>query len=208
MSKFFTYLALVISFILMSCDPPHRPIQTDTKEEKISGRNGVALYQADVPLSWKRVDPKEISTLNDTTKAICEFFIEDPAGTIRITVHNFPSISLDQRIPPEAQILRWKNQIKGKTSETAVAHDGFGGYFFQGKGVIENKEATVLGWAMQLSPIHYQAITSKQPIHYDQMRADYTIKAVGPSELMSRHQSEITHFADSFRLIKEIPSQT
>lgn len=198
-------LPLILALCLTACDRPQPPIQSDTKPQSIQGRDGQAYYHVNVPTSWKQVTS---DASKDTTKPIAEFLIENPQGSIRITIHNFPWSSFDQRIPPIAQINRWKSQIKGTSSETAVAHDGFAGYFLETTGDLEGKPTTVLGWAMQLAPEHFHAITSHQPKGYDQLRADYTIKAVGPTPLMSNYLHSIQAFADSFRLIQEIPSQS
>ena len=195
----------ILALCITACDRAQPPIQSDTKPQSIQGRDGQAYYHVDVPTSWKQVTS---DASKDTTKPIAEFVIEDPAGSIRITIHNFPWSSIEQRIPPIAQINRWKSQIKGSSSETAIAHDGFAGYFFEATGEVEGKPTTVLGWAMQLAPEHFQALTSHQPKGFEQLRADYTIKAVGPAPLMSNHLHNIQHFADSFRLIEEIPSQS
>lgn len=199
---------VVLALLLTACDPPNRPIQSDKKPHSIQGRDGQAYYQVETPSSWKQSAPLSGSSLEDTTKPIAEFLIEEPEGSIRITIHNFPSSAIDQRIPPAAQISRWKSQIKGSSSETPVAHDGFAGFFFEANGEFEGKASSVAGWAMQLAPQHYQAITSLQPKGYDQMRADYTIKAVGPTPLMKKHQQTIQSFAESFRLIEEIPTNS
>lgn len=190
MNKFLLFLLL-----LTACDTPQRSIRSDTKEEKINGRDGIATYQVEVPSSWHRMESTPLSALNDTTKAISEYQIEVKGEIIRITLHNFP----DQRIPPEAQVARWKSQIEGTFSESAVSHDGFIGICL----VTTGPSVKMLAWAMQMAPEHYQSISSPT---FKQMRADYTIKAVGPVGLINRHQEEIRSFANSFRLIREIPT--
>lgn len=67
----------------------------------------------------------------------------------------------------------------------------------------------VLGWSLQLSPEHYRMLShpssAENEDKYQQMRADVTIKAVGPKALTEKHRTKIMAFARSFELIEEIP---
>lgn len=178
-----------------------------------------ALYRAKVPESWRRLDPKSSTSIVDTTKPLCEFIIEEKdKADIRITVHNFPSEGPEDRIPPNAQVARWKRQFTDLDLTTASllpqSYGGFSGLLFTGTGRLANEFVTMMAWTMQIAPEHYSTLsfhmtlsqTPDQKHFWKQMRADYTIKALGPSTLMSKYRREIVAFAKSFELIQEIPS--
>ena len=187
---------------------PHSVQEINGRDEIISYGQKVRrpVYQAKVPLVWQRHDPSEQESLMDTTKPIVTFTINEK---LRLTVHNFPTHSLEERIPPGAQLERWGSQLTGGTFRSEkVGHGGFIGLYFEGvKGA-----ATVCAWSMQLDLQHYQtlhflAATVEEEEHYRQMTADYTIKVSGPSDLIEKHRDEIQLFADSFELIGEIPDR-
>jgi hypothetical protein len=120
---------------------------------------------------------------------------------VRITVHNFPAETLEGRIPPGAQVARWRRQLN-LTSPTShrvlpVSHGGFVGLHLEGPGI--------LAWAMQLAAPHFRAL-QQHPHNAKQCCADYTIKATGPQILLTVHEEEIHAFARSFELIEEIPA--
>lgn len=176
---------------------------------KICGRDAAHpwIYRIKAPSSW---EPGIIDdSLADTTKEICAFTID---GEIKITIHNFPSESLEQRIPPAAQISRWKRQFThlDLPSLTTIPQtfSGFVGFLFEAKGSLNGKEQAVLGWSMQLAPQHYRMLTALAPAHLQDLRSDVTIKVVGPQELVEQHREEIVRFARSFELIEAIPSKT
>lgn len=182
---------LILLFILISCND--RPSISNSVLIKFHGRQGNDwLYQAEVPQDWKHVAPEKTS-LSDTTLPIYTFLIgrEDP---IRLTIHSFPSTSLDERIAPQAQVLRWQKQLKGISSQeiTPIHHGGFGGFRYYA----ENQHTGVVAYAMQLTPKLYQNTTSQEK------RSDYTIKAVGSVEAIQKAFSEIDRFAESFELIE------
>lgn len=179
------------------------------------------IYRVRVPNEWKRVDPIQNESITDTTKSLCEFIIDgDYDKHIRITVHNFPVDNADQRIPPIAQITRWKRQFTtiDQTSLQVIpqAFAGFSGLLLEATGIVKNEEISLIGWAMQIAPEHYSTLTASMgrptdPILHKnsdikQMRAEYTIKATGPKDLMAIHRMTIINFARSFELIEEIPS--
>ncbi len=124
-------------------------------------------------------------------------------------VHTFPTHSLEERIPPEAQVQRWQGQLKGLAAHVnGVAHGGFVGLYLEGY----TEKGTVRAWSLQLDMQHYQtlhflAATVEEEEHYQQMAADYTLKAFGPTDKLEKHRIAIDLFADSFELIQEIPSR-
>lgn len=199
-------LFLLLTLVSLSCrkeGPP--PIYSIVK---IAGRETMEpIYRAKMPEGWEHQKPSD--SLSDTTKALAEFLFRTPEGTIRLTFHNFP----EQDIPPVAQITRWKRQFEHlePSSIDPKAFSGFVGFSFEGIGKMSGENKMVLGWAMDLAPQHIQFLQTPQNIaeasRYRQMRASFTIKAVGPKELMSRHKAAIVAFAESFELIDELPSQ-
>ena len=176
----------------------------DSSQERLIIRH--PIYRAQVPGTWKRVDPSPTSSIVDTTLPLVEFWIDEE---IHLTIHNFPSEKLEQRIPPIAQISRWQSQLKNLPPKEAlvkpVSRGGFAGYFFEGM----TPEKWVMGWGLQLDQEHYRSLTKKMNASnrafVEQMRSDVTIKIVGPPHLCGKHRDELLAFANSFELIQEIP---
>lgn len=206
-----------------SFQPTSSTLVSDERTQEIFGRDNsqLPLYQVKVPKKWKNQIQSALS-LEDTTKPLCEFIIqnnehdsdtEKSMGQIRITIHNFPSESITERIPPNAQIARWKRQLTkmdpNSLSVEPQAFGGFVGFLFEGTGLLSEDPTTILGWIMQIAPEHYRALNrpGKDVNYRKQMRADYTLKAVGPKQLIEKYKDEIIVFARSFELIQEIPSQ-
>jgi hypothetical protein len=168
--------------------------------QEIKGRdNGgprFPVYRVKIPEEWMRRDPMPDESLIDTTKALCEFLIREDNQVIRIAVHNFPSDNINERIPPNAQVARWKRQFEqlfaSDFSITPQSFNGYEGLFFIGTGIQKNEETMVLGWSLQIAPEHYRMLSHAAPAEeakYKQMRADVTIKAVGPKAIMEKHQT-------------------
>lgn len=210
-------IALALSLLFNSCtDAPQDliPMQ-EIKGRDYSGKR-FAVYRARIPVDWIRKDTLPEESLADTTKSLCEFIIPGEEGVIRIAVHNFASETLDQRIPPGAQVARWQRQfevlIPSESSTTPQAFSGYSGLKFKGVGTLNKIATVVLGWSLQLSNEHYRMLSHPQKTAdndiYREMRADVTIKAVGPKNLMDQHEEEIIGFARSFELIEEIPSRS
>ncbi len=200
--------------LLASCKGSHEKVIPSARQE-FNGRDELIsygqmvrrpVYQAQVPLGWKRIDPEAQETNLDTTKPIVSFEIEDQ---IVLTVHNFPSESLEERVPLEAQVQRWQKQLPGIESVVEnVAHGGFYGLYLEGK----TSELTLAAFAFQLDLEHYQTLhffagTVEEEEHYKQMSADFTIKVCGPCAMIERHREEIRLFANTFELIQEIPTR-
>ncbi len=214
----FIYLFPIFSLIFFSCSEHQDDQSAAIAWQEITGRDSgsptkrTPIYRVKVPLSWSRQNPSPLESLEDTTKALCKFKITDTDQNITIAIHNFPSENLNARIPPSAQIARWKQQFESLEPCSAVlnpqAYGGFSGIFFEGTGMLDGKRTTIFGWAMQLAPEHYQNLlsqTQNEDLHAKQQQADYTIKAVGPEKLMSKHKQTIFAFANSFELIEELP---
>lgn len=191
------------------------PLPPSSFRQTISGRNygdrRFPVYQVSVPSGWIRRDSLPEENLSDTTKPIAEFLIPGEEGYIRISIHNFPSDTIEDRIPPAAQVARWQRQLDGLVpAESYTIPQAFGGYVgLAFKGVQE--DSMVLGWSLQMGDQHYRMLSSPSsgnPYQHREMRSDVTIKATGPKNLMENKQEEITAFARSFELIEEIPSRS
>lgn len=189
--------ALILSIFLISCSSS--PEKTDRISYEISGRDHTPIYRVKAPKEWIIKRPETDASLQDTSKSLVEFFIQEGDVEVRITIHNFPSNHIDDRIPPIAQIMRWKQQFDEiDVSVSPQSFAGFVGLLFDGLGVMKGKEMSLLGWSMQMAARHYNNLSFE-------MRADYTIKALGPTFLVEKNRQAIVNFARSFELLKEIP---
>lgn len=203
-----------ITVVLLSCSQQDSH-NTMLKVVEVAGRNEERpiIYRVKIPSSWQQQNLPYHESLTDTTKAIAEFFIIDDGEKIRITIHNFPSDSMEQRIPPMSQISRWKKQFQSLDPSTvAIEPQAFGGYYgflLEATGLMQGVRTSILGWSLQLAPEHYQnliyADTKTLGIRYREMRGDVTIKIIGPENLMNKHRDDIISFAHSFQLIDDIP---
>lgn len=203
-------IPLILFFLFQAPAPsPSFTWQSINGRDEGSPIDRAAVYQAKVPLHWIRKDPLNADSIQDTTKALCEFIIEQGTEHIRITVHNFPIVDEKARIPAQAQIQRWKQQLNDLDSTltvaTPISHGGFIGLFLEAEGSIEDKPVRVLGWSMQLASRYVRQFALASAPLERQKRSDYTIKAVGPPPLMQQHRQDIIQFADSFELKDELP---
>jgi hypothetical protein len=208
-------LILGMSLQLSCSNQKKTPSYNFTVMQLIAGRDeGISkereeLYCIRVPAYWKRLDPPRDESLQDTTKSLCEFYLNEGNESIRITLHNFPSQSSDDRIPPMAQISRWKRQFDVLDPSHQLilpqAFSGYAGFLYQGSGKIKGEDVMVMGWSLQIGPEHYRTLSKN--FFPSQMRADVTIKASGPRNLVDRYRNDIMAFARSFELIKEIPQE-
>lgn len=206
---------LLILLLLMGCSSKETPSIGYTWVD-IAGRGDGTpsrnlIYRVKMPNGWKFSSPPLSESLADTTLPLCEFHIEENEKVIRFTIHNFPTNRIEERIPPQAQIHRWKQQIEDLDTASVVtipqAYNGFVGALFEGAGKIHGESILMLGWGLQIGHEHYRNLSWPAHPIYQQMRADITIKAVGPLDLMSEHRDEIIAFARSFELIHEIPTR-
>lgn len=199
MSEVKRYFILAL-FLLISCNSPN---EKHFHFQEFEGRlKTVPIYRAEVPLDWKSIPLENDHYLNDTMLPIAVFMIDG----IRLTVHNFPSDSLEQRISPYAQVARWEKQFSSLDSSsdtTPVAWGGFSGLLFEASGAINKNPTTMLAVAMQLPSEYYQ--TFKENEVNRQKRADYTIKVLGSPEKVQANREELLAFIESFELIDEIP---
>lgn len=205
---------IIFSFLLLLVFSGCRshPPQPGYREVEIEGRlQNAPLYRAKMPLGWE-LKPKNSNSRIDTTQALAEFILHQREESIRLTFHNFPVGRRDQEIPPSAQIARWKGQFSyldlNRSHISFESFAGFVGYLFEGSGVLtetlDDKGESVLGWAMELAQEHKQHI---QEAPFQEMRASFTIKAVGPTHLMDKERASVMKFARSFELIEALPSE-
>jgi hypothetical protein len=208
------FLLSLFLFLLTGCNQTPSP-PSSAHWQLIAGRNEEQstvrplLYRALVPFNWVRVDPPVKESIADTTKSICEFYIQENGQTIRLTIHTFPIIQSNLRIPPQAQIARWKKQFEEldllATHVLSESHGGFSGLYFEGQGTLKGQPMQVMGWSMQLCSGYMRQLTNEWHPLDRYKRADYTIKASGPPSLMNQHRSALLAFARSFELIDELP---
>lgn len=163
------------------------------------------LYRIALPSNWEtKADHKSVQ---DTMLPIAEFVYHDNHGDIRLTVHNFPYVSQDQRIPPEAQLARWKKQLDPLNEQltTRQAFAGFVGLHLWAEGYLQNTLSAMSAWSMQLAPELDRELMHTKGFD-PQTRSDITIKATGPLRLMEEKQEEIASIARSFELITPLPN--
>lgn len=205
-------LLYILPLLLLSCSD--NPASSLNHWQRICCRDDglnqrVPLYRAQIPVYWEVKEPQPQESIADTTKPLCELFIRESSATIRIVVHSFPPMEGDKKIPPIAQINRWKGQFD-EIDPThmrllAYSHGGFSGLCFSAQGVIKGTPMTILGWSMQLASEYDRQMSWDESFISNQKRADYTIKAVGPVSMMNKYKKEIERFAHSFELIDELP---
>lgn len=199
---FFIFLAY------LSCSSPSS-IPESATWLSLSGRNNEEtldrelVYRLRVPNHWTYTLPSPNDSLFDSKKSLAEFYIDTD---IKISVHNFPATTLETRTPPQAQISRWEKQFDvidyTSTSTTPQAFGGFSGYLYEASGLLNNQPIRMMAWIMQMAPEHFRQLDSNQ------MRADYTIKVVGPINKVHQYSQEIIKFSRSFELIEEILSKS
>lgn len=204
-------------FLLSGCDNSSTPPTGEW--QVILGRDeGMAdqrrpIYRAKVPSNWQRIDAAATESIFDSTKANCEFLIGPEDDPVHLVVHSFPSLKLEDRVPPQAQVQRWQRQFDELDLQalqiTPCAQGGFTGLLLYAEGILKSRQTAVLAWSMQLAPMHFVALQVKEgavdPVKMRQRRSDYTIKALGSKDLLAAYRTEIMAFAASFELIEEIP---
>lgn len=205
-------LLMALILLLSSCEqPPSQQLTLHT----IGCRNcepeldRPLIYRASTPLHWLRKDPNPTESIADTKKSICEFFIQENSDAIRITLHTFPFQSLSMRIPPQAQIHRWKKQFEEldplSCEISPASQGGYTGLFFEGQGMMQGSAIKVMGWSMQVAPMYARQLIQSHDSLDQSKCADYTIKIVGPPSLLEKNRADLLTFAHSFELIDELP---
>lgn len=205
-------LTLILLYSLCGCDHTENveiSWQQFCCRDRGDPAERLALYRAKIPAHWIRQD--SIESVVDSTKPICTFLIgEDP---IHLAIHTFTVDAFEQRVPPIAQITRWKRQFDELDLSTLIveqhAHGGFTGLSLYASGLLKDKESCVLGYSMQIAPQHWMTLQNDTgtPFKQKQMAADYTLKAVGSPSSIAKWKDEIEVFANSFELIDEVPTR-
>lgn len=188
-------------FILLAvvfCGCGGSDIPQVTEYHLIAARDERVIYRVRVPEGWEYRLPEGAMYLTDTKLPLGEVFIREGDQEIRITIHNFPSREIEDRVPPMAQISRWRRQIDDLESEnvTPQSFSGYVGFLFEGRGT----EKSVMGWTLRIGNEHYYRLKTPN------LRGDVTIKATGPNAMIEKHRKDIIAFARTFELIEEIPS--
>jgi hypothetical protein len=187
-----------------------RSWQTMHGREEGKASERVLLYRFKTPPNWIRRDPLPSESLVDTMKPVCEFFIPAGAESIRLTIHTFPVSSEQPRIPPIAQVSRWKNQFEEydplSLQIIPQSRGGFIGLLLDVQGIIQGQNQHMLSWSMQLAPEYDRQLSASESFLDRQRRADYTIKVVASPTLIKKHRQMLLAFANTFELIEELPS--
>jgi hypothetical protein len=195
------FLHLMWLLILIASCSQDEPHTANFTTHIVRGRNHQPVYRIKVPSHWIFKEPANDESLIDTTKSIGELLTDD----IRITIHNFSSNSIEERIPFRQQILRWKNQFDELQQESIAispqSFNGFSGAMLEASGTIAGKSKSVIAWSMQIAPEHYRKLECAE------RKSCYTIKAVGPAREMEEKKAEITKCARSFEMIDEVCSK-
>lgn len=204
MERVIYYLFFLIFFV--SCETTD---QWEYQTLAIPGRNGQLIYEIDFPKNWGASITNNES-IDDTTLSLCHLILNENNEKITLAIHNFPTKSIDDRIPIKAQILRWINQLEQneeiKNDEKNESFGGFCGIKYQGVGKIKGIKQKMIAWAMELPEETYHQLNfsshSKEKLL--QMRSNYTLKVLGPEALVNKHQQTIEKIARSFRLIDDL----
>lgn len=206
-------LFVLLVCLLSACQPVSTPAaqwQTIAAryDEHLQAR--LILYRALVPLTWLRRESTCDKLTADTMQPICEFHIEEKGRVIRITLHTFAIASDGSRIPPQAQIFRWKQQIDQmdpcSICQYSESHGGFSGDYLECQGLVKGAPTAFIACSMQLADVYVQQLDRCPHSVEWTKRADYTLKAAGPPDLMAQHRLEILGFMRSLELIDELPA--
>lgn len=192
----------------MSCQdappqlPPYKAILS-RGDGSSSGRT--PLYQISLPSGWEEIQEKQ--SISDTTVPIFKCFYEEDGCRIQLTIHNFPLQVGAFKIPPEAQVERWKNQFAQLSFSHASPQSfaGFIGLQLYAEGVIAQEETAVLAWAMKIAPENERSLSFFSEKYPAEMGCDVTIKATGPKKIIEEHAQEIASIARSFELLPAFP---
>jgi hypothetical protein len=209
MNRSFIFI-IFFTIFLASCNHPtpkkNMPWQTLQARNTENSLLRPSIYRIQTPHHWTQKNPKENESIQDTQLPIAEFFIND-TEKIRITIHTFPITTTTPSIPSLAQVQRWKNQFESldllSTTISKISQGGFYGLLFEGQGITDGKRTSVLAWSMQLASFYSHALDKENNEWNSYKKADYTIKAIGPTELMQKHRDAIIQFAHSFEMIEE-----
>lgn len=103
-----------ILIFLTSCSSP-----APTKRAEIIGRSGSTIYRIEPLADWKG---EKVEPTSNTIEPIAIFTGPD----FKLVIHNFPGL----QIPAEAQIERWKKQVK-KSRIEPISFSGYQGWLIE-----------------------------------------------------------------------------
>lgn len=177
-------MLLVLFFLLVSC--------SESKELPtpllVNGRDGKPLYSLLLPPGWRI---EAVQNLEDTKEPIAKFTKEG----VEVTFHTF-----EEAPSPPFQVERWKKQLSPIYTETIqvkeVKRSGFVGIQFEGEGRFRGSDTAFLAVSMRLDPTHYQTL-----------KIDYTLKAIGNPKRLFSLKEEILKLFASLQLIDELPER-
>jgi hypothetical protein len=199
------FFALLLLILTQTMPIPLASVECVTIYGRGVWMERLPLYRAEVPSDWIQKDVQDPN--HDTTMPLVEFIIGRAPTDIRLTIHNFPFSTMEGRIPPAAQVLRWRKQLNLydpiNSIATPVSNCGFTGLYFAAM----QTPIALLAWSMNMADEHARYLLAHTHAIQPQMAADYTIKAQGPLSALWQHKLEIERFAGSFELIAEIPSR-
>lgn len=199
------YLCFIfLTFLVSSCEnTPEEQLQiieVKGRSERARLTPKLETYRMMVPQGWEIEFPPDEDPLLDTTMPLLTLRF----GDVVAVFHNFPAESLEQRIPPIAQVTRWKKQFESLSEPTLqifpFATSGFTGLQFEAVGIQKNEPIKVLAWSMQLTPELFQRL----PEHASQQKGDWTLKASGPPDQLEMVQEDLFRVARSIELLEEL----
>ncbi|GAB4227419.1 MAG: hypothetical protein Tsb0021_04300 [Chlamydiales bacterium] len=196
------FLLIALSVFLFACQKE----EIAWKKLAIKGRTPhlPAIYTVRFPSYWESLPPGFDEELSDTTLPIHRFIIDED---IIVTIHNFPLEPDSPRIPPMAQLDRWKKQftVLNESFNSPISQSGLVGHHLKAWGLINDQPTTVFGWAFQLAHEHYIRSTWYLNSWMNEVRGDVTIKVTGPTKKMEKIQEELSCFAASFEFVDDLP---
>lgn len=175
------------------------------------GEDSSPVYRLFIPQDWETLPLSEQGKVDSREPNLT---LLAPIGDKKLPIyfHNFPVANLNERIPPEAQVQRWKEQIPKIVFEKTepVSRGGFFGLYAQIEGAKEERAIKTLAVAMQLDPTFARDLSQRHETLIDanalaQTLADYTLKCMGSEEEIEKIKEAFEKIAASIELIEELP---
>lgn len=198
-------------FLILEKNAPETRIEKVFARESLHDAKPPEIWRLEVPKTWKRIDPQELST--DTRLPNLSFEIQGEKAPILITLHNFPAEQLQERVPISMQITRWKRQLTNldevSLREVPFTQSGYRGLLLTAKGEKEGKSHAFIAVALQMDNELFEALRVESAERQTQFmnrqrRSDFTLKAQGDPEDLVLHEEDILNSFESFELIAGI----
>lgn len=203
MPRFWIFFCLILCSCSSNETPTLQTLEILGRSDPLTLSSKTLIYRMQIPEGWNVEFPDKEASLIDTKEPLLTLKKE----LVTVTFHNFPASHLSDRIPPIAQVTRWKNQLnpidESSLQITPFAVAGFVGLQFDASGTHKGTPTRILAWSLQLTPELFQ----KLPETASQQKADWTLKAVGSPETILLLEPELLTIARSVELIMEIPSR-